>query len=174
MVCPVQTIVGGIPSVLKNHWSLMALVLSERRERPPVVFDKFKIKTYSLWDLYLHKNQFPYVGRCYAAAKRENAAKITDMTPEEGAELFNIIIPEWDKSISALFQHDWPNVAILGNDWPHLHAHLIPRYSTPRTVQGIEFVDPNPKGNYSPYPKKELPLELLLQIRDSINKNLHQ
>ncbi len=53
-----------------------------------------------------------------------------------------------------------------------MHAHLIPRYHSPRLVHGIEFVDPNPKGNYAPYPKKELDLAILLRIKEDIKAKL--
>lgn len=135
-------------------------------------FDPYKIKEYRQWDLFLHKQQFPYIGRCYAWANREKAAKVTDMTLEEQTELFGIIIPMWDRAIRDLFQHDWSNVAILGNDAPHLHAHLIPRFWTPRSFYGIDFVDPRPKGNYAPYDKKEIALETLMRIKDDIAAKL--
>ena len=144
------------------------------------------LKTFDLWHLFLHPKQFPYVGRCYAVARRgfkdeidmrlrqmPEAKKVTDMSSRETIELFDIIVPEWDEAVKALFGHDWPNVAILGNEWPHLHAHLIPRYNTPRNFQGMEFVDPNPKGNYAPYPKKELPAETLIAIRDAMKGKLN-
>lgn len=135
-------------------------------------FEKFKIVGYSHWDLYLHQNQYPYVGRCYAAAKRKDADLVTDMYSDEAVELFRTVIPYWDNAVRQLFQRDRPNVAILGNDWNHLHAHLIPRYNSPRVVRGFEFVDPNPRGNYAPYEKRELPLEFLLAIRDDLRKIL--
>jgi diadenosine tetraphosphate (Ap4A) HIT family hydrolase len=135
-------------------------------------YEQFRIKRFDLWDLYVHVNQYPYVGRCYAAAQRENARKITDMTMLEGEELFGKVIPAWDKAISQLFNHDRLNVALLGNTWPHLHAHLIPRYITAREAFGVVFTDPNPKGNYSPYPKKELPLETLHNIKNFIKAKL--
>jgi len=123
-------------------------------------YEKFKIKEYKHWILFLHKNQYPYIGRCYAWAKREDANLITDMSREEQEELFNIIIPQWDKAIKKLFNHDRPNLSILGNTSPHLHAHLIPRYHNPVTHYKIEFIDPNPNSNYSPYSKKEIGLEI--------------
>lgn len=135
-------------------------------------FDQFKIKEYHHWDLFLDKRQYPYIGRCYAWAKRPNADLITDMNTSELLELFMQVIPSWDDAVKALFTRDRPNVAILGNEAPHLHAHLIPRYSTPRTFHGIEFVDPNPKGNYAPYPKKELPLDVIMTIKDDIRAKL--
>jgi hypothetical protein len=45
-------------------------------------------------------------------------------------------------------------------------------WGTPRTFHGIEFVDPNPKGNYAPYPKKDIRLDTLLRIRDDIRAKL--
>ncbi len=131
-------------------------------------FDQFKIKEYSLWDLFLHKAQFPYIGRCYAAAKRANAESIIDITSTEAEELLQDVVPAWNDAVKTLYRHDWPNVTFLGNDWRHLHAHLIPRYFEPRVFHGITFIDQNPKGNYAPYPKKDWPLEFLLRIRDEI------
>ena len=135
-------------------------------------FERFKVKEYSLWDLYLHVHQFPYVGRCYAAAKRENADVVTDMGSDEAIELFRTIVPYWDNAVRQLFQHDRPNVSILGNDWNHLHAHLIPRYNSPRLVHGIEFIDPNPNGNYAPYDKLKLKEPDLFAIRDDLKRLL--
>ena len=138
----------------------------------PTEFSQFSIKKFEHWELFLHKNQYPYIGRCYAWALREDAQKITDITREESQELLELIIPRWDKAIQELYQHTWPNVAILGNDAPHLHAHLIPRYNQPVIVHGVTFTDPNPKGNYSPYPKQELSLDFLLRIKDEISEKI--
>ncbi len=123
-------------------------------------------------DLFLHTNQFLYLGRCYAWALREEAKRITDMNELERNELFGKVIPEWESAVKELFNHDWSNVASLGNTSPHLHWHLIPRFNSPRKLNDIEFVAPNPKGNYAPYPKKELPLEMLLKIRDDFKEKL--
>jgi len=135
-------------------------------------YEKFKIKSYDLWDLFLSTNQSPYLGRCYAWARRVDAKKITDMNPLEREELFEVIIPSWDEAINKLFQHDWVNIAILGNETPHLHAHQIPRYNSPRNFEGIEFVDPNPGGNYAPYLKRKLDETLLLKIKTKICETL--
>ena len=135
-------------------------------------YDQFKIKEYNFWDLFLHVNQFPYLGRCYAWAKREEADKITEFKTGELLELFGKVIPDWNKAVYELFQHDRPNLAILGNEAPHLHAHLIPRYNTSREFQRITFTDPNPTGNYAPYPKQKIELDILLQIRDKIKEKL--
>src|SRR3989344_6980266 len=127
-------------------------------------YEQFRIKRYDNWGLFLHTAQFPYLGRCYAWALREEAERVTDMNLLERNELFDIVIPEWDKAVKKLFNHDWSNVVLLGNNSPHIHWHLIPRFNSPRKINNIEFIDQNPKGNYAPYLKKELPLEMLLKI----------
>lgn len=135
-------------------------------------YSHLKIKTYNLWDLFLHEQQYPYIGRCYAWAKRYDAKQIINMNKSERDELFDAVIPAWDKAVAKLFTHDWPNIACLGNTAPHLHFHLIPRYHSARNIDGFEFVDPNPSGNYSPYIKKALPLEFLLKIKEDIKANI--
>lgn len=135
-------------------------------------YEQFKIKIYNSWDLYLHASQFPYVGRCYAWAKRENSKKVLDMTKEDRDELFDVVIPQWENAVNVNFSPDWTNISSLGNTTPHLHWHLIPRYHSPREVKGIQFVDPNPIGNYAPYPKMEISLDILLEIKQLIREKL--
>lgn len=136
-------------------------------------YDKLLLKSYTHWDLYLHPNQIPYLGRCYAWSKRENSAKVIDMTLEERTELFDIVIPEWNSSIKELFQFDWPNVSCLGNTSPHCHWHLIPRYHKTITKYGIEFSDPKPNRNYVPYEKKEIDQKTLQEIKKDIQTKIN-
>lgn len=135
-------------------------------------YEPFKIKAYDRWDLYLHINQYPYIGRCYAWAKRGSALNAMGMNPEERNELFAIVIPEWDSAVKQLFSHDIANLACLCNEANHLHWHLIPRYNSPRQLHEIDFIDPNPKGNYSPYPKIKIQNEVLLKIKEDIASKL--
>lgn len=133
-------------------------------------FDKFKIREYSFWDLYLHKEQYPYIGRCYAWARREDAKNLFDMNFQESSELL-AIIHDWGDALRFLFgNRAWPNLAILGNTTPHLHVHLIPRHKESIELYGIKFEDPNPSGNYAPYPKMDLPLETLMRIKSDIEQ----
>jgi diadenosine tetraphosphate (Ap4A) HIT family hydrolase len=134
--------------------------------------DKLKICSFEHWILFLHPNQFPYIGRCYAWAKREGANELMDMNMEEREELFETILPTWNKANQKLFQHNLTNFAIFANTAKHLHAHFIPRYNQSRTFQNIVFTDPNPTGNYSPYPKKELPEEIFDMILSKIKQNI--
>lgn len=90
------------------------------------------------------------------------------MNVAEHEELFGVMLPAWNLAEKKLFQHDLPNFAIFANTARHLHAHFIPRFNTPRVFAGMEFVDPNPKGNYAPYPKKELPVEVFADILENM------
>ncbi|MFZ4648724.1 MAG: hypothetical protein ACOYMB_03795 [Patescibacteria group bacterium] len=131
-------------------------------------FDYLKIYSFKQWDLFLHPNQYPYIGRCYAWAKRDEAKSLMDMNRTEREELFEVIIPLWNKVIHSIFQHNLSNFAIFANSASHLHAHLIPRYNKPVIFKGIKFVDSNPCGNYSPYIKKEIPINTFEEVKSSI------
>jgi diadenosine tetraphosphate (Ap4A) HIT family hydrolase len=65
-------------------------------------------------------------------------------------------------------------MAILCNEWRHLHAHFIPRFETPITFFEIVFIDPNPKGNYSPYDRKNAKLdeEKMLKLIELLKEEL--
>lgn len=150
----------------------MSEKITAKTATPEIDYEIFKIRSYSVWDLYLHKEQFPYIGRCYAAAKRPEADNVLDISTWEMEELFIDIVPDWFNAVKELYKADWPNVAMLGNDWQHLHTHLIPRYFESRSFHGIDFIDPKPTKNYAPYEKKDIPLETLLKIRDQIREQV--
>lgn len=135
-------------------------------------FEDFKIRTFDLWDLYLHENQYPYLGRVYAWSRRLEAVGIRDMRSEERNELFDKVLPAWQKAMKIFTNPDGDNVLCLGNTERHLHWHFIPRYNEPRQFGGIEFVDPNPNGNYAPYSKKPLSKETLMSIKREIANNM--
>jgi len=135
-------------------------------------FADLKIHSFQYWDLFLHPNQYPYIGRCYAWAKRAEAESLIDMNEAERNELFQIIIPAWNLAITKLFKHDLSNLAIFSNSARHLHAHFIPRYQEKRIFANVEFTDPNPNGNYSPYPKKKLSIAILQEIKKQIENQL--
>ncbi len=136
-------------------------------------YSRFKIKSYDFWDLYLHMNQFPYLGRCYAAVKREDAPDHHKMFPIERDELFDDVEKQWFKAANELYGVKLSNLDFLANTWRHLHAHFIPRYDGSEFEKyGIMFQDPNPKGNYSPYEKRKIPEEILMQIKDDIRNHI--
>ena len=129
------------------------------------------IKEYKYWSVYLHENKC-YLGRVYIWAKRENALDFFDMTKEEAEEYF-MIGRKLKLAFSKLFTPDLYNYATLANITPHLHTHFIPRYSSPRIFEGIEFADSRWGQNYAPY-NKELTMnkEIIVKILNSIKKEL--
>jgi len=134
-------------------------------------YEKFLIKEYKYWKLYLHENQF-YLGRVYIWAKRENALDFFDISNEEIKEYFKIG-KELKKAFDKLFQPDLYNYATLGNVAHHLHTHFIPRYKTKRELFGINFKDKNFGENYAPYDKKfKVPEEFLMKLRDLLRAEL--
>jgi diadenosine tetraphosphate (Ap4A) HIT family hydrolase len=134
-------------------------------------FQKFMIREYKHWGVYLHKNQY-FLGRVYIWAKREDAVDLMQMTTEEREELFDIGRAV-NNALSELFKPDLMNYAALGNISTHLHLHVIPRYSSSRTFAGQKFVDERWGKNYAPYNYDfETPESVLVKIRDSIREKL--
>ena len=125
----------------------------------------YAIKKYKHWRVYLHPHQYPYLGRCYASALRLEADIITDMTPQERQELFELIVPRWYKTVQEVYGECRPNFAIMGNDWEHLHAHMIPRYVYNPVQDGIAFEDANRGSNYAPYLKNLLYPSIMASIK---------
>lgn len=136
-------------------------------------FEELKIKEYAHWILYLHPNQ-SYLGRTYLVAKRNGDFDLTDMTGDETKE-FITIIKKVKAAVGELFSADRVNFAQYGNDWHHLHVHIIPRYVNPpeREFDGIKFVDIRPTGNYAPYDKDfKLPEQTLNKIIKSLKSKV--
>lgn len=134
-------------------------------------YRQLKIKEFEFWNLQLHTNQFPYIGRSYAWCKRD-AKTVIDMNEQENAELFSKIIPQWWNAVRNLYHPELPNVSCYGNEAKHLHWHMIPRFTGKKIFYGVEFEDINKGKNYAPYPKKEISLEILTKIKNDIALNL--
>jgi len=134
-------------------------------------YEKWLIKDYEHWGIYLHGNQY-YLGRCYIWAKRENVLDFFDMNQEEQEEYFNIG-RELKNALNNLFNPDLYNYATLANVSPHLHTHIIPRYKFQREMFGALFVDGRWGKNYAPYDKDfKIPEDTLIKIKDLISEEL--
>lgn len=134
-------------------------------------YEKYRIKEYNYWVVYLHQNQC-YLGRVYVWAKRENAIDLMQMSREEREELFDIG-QAVNKALAELFYPDLMNYAALGNTATHLHLHIIPRYASPRIFDNMEFVDERWGKNYAPYDHDfSIPEPILIKIRDAIKEKL--
>lgn len=133
-------------------------------------YSKRLIKDYPHWSVMVHENQ-GYLGRCIVWCKREDAFDLADATEDEQKELI-LILGELREAAKRAFQTDWFNYAFLGNGTRHLHCHFVPRYSSPRTFEGISFTDERWGHNYrTDHNFVTLP-ELLDAVRDKLNTEL--
>jgi diadenosine tetraphosphate (Ap4A) HIT family hydrolase len=133
-------------------------------------FEKYKIKDYKYWGVYLHENQ-EYLGRCVIYCKRENALDLAEATKEEQDELF-VILKSLKDALERCFQSDWMNYAFLGNVLRHLHGHVIPRYSGDREFEGIMFKDERWGQNYKTNADFKTPEDLMQKIKNKIAESL--
>lgn len=114
--------------------------------------DKFvdeSIKRYDNWDLQLFRDDQYYIGRTVAVFKGRHIVDLIDLLPYEREELFEVLIPELQKSLSKIYDPDMYNYSSIGNDCPHLHLHIIPRYKEPRIFKGRKFEDEYWNETYS-------------------------
>ncbi len=134
-------------------------------------YNDLKIKEYKLWTLYLNEYQC-YLGRVCLVAKREDAKDFIDITEDEREEFF-YIAKKVNIALKKLFEPDLMNYAALGNNYSHLHVHLIPRYEKERIFNGIKFEDKRWGLNYAPYDREfKLTLEELNVIKDALSSNI--
>ncbi|MFA5925400.1 MAG: HIT family protein [Parcubacteria group bacterium] len=125
-------------------------------------YSKNIIKDFEYWTVLTHSNQ-SYLGRCVIWCKRENALDMTDATKEEQEELFRIL-KNLKKAIESAFRPDWMNYAFLGNGTRHLHAHVVPRYSSEKEFEGVSFKDERWGHSYRTDHDFTLPPEILEAI----------
>lgn len=134
-------------------------------------FEELRIKSYKTWTLYLNEYQC-YLGRVCLVANRESAKDFISTTSEERNEFFQIC-EQVNAALKNLFAPDLMNYASLGNNFNHLHVHVIPRYEKERTFGGIKFTDKRWGSNYAPYDREfKIDPKALIAIRDAISLQL--
>jgi len=131
---------------------------------------KLILRETPFWTWSLFPNQC-YLGRVQMTLRRECHGSLADVTPEEWLDLRESI-KAYEELAAKLFQPDRFNYVQLGNVWPQVHVHAIPRYATSRNWNGTEFSDrlwgelPLPEPA-SPVGEPEV-LELIKMIRSEI------
>lgn len=134
-------------------------------------FERNLVGDFPLWGVFAHDHQ-GYLGRTYIALVREGDIDPINTTPEEREQL-HIIKVGLHKALSGLYQPSRLNYATMGNEWPHLHEHVIPRYDTPREIGGVVFTDENWGHNYAPYNKNfQIPEEVFAGIKEDLRDGL--
>lgn len=107
-------------------------------------FDQFRIHRGSYWDVYVSERGGNNLGRLYFWLHRDGIIDFDDLTDDELTELRQLH-RTFKQALQKLFNFDGPlNFAYLANEEAHghhCHYHMVPRYKTERTFEGVEFKD---------------------------------
>jgi len=128
------------------------------------------VKKYQCWSLLIHPNQ-GYLGRMVIWCSRPDAQDLSEATLLEQQELF-IVLNEAKTALRKAFQPDWYNYSFLGNETPHLHGHIVPRYAQPRPFANMIFTDALFGRNYITDKNFNTPKEVSLAIREKLQNCL--
>lgn len=133
------------------------------------------IKEYQYWTLSIHEEQ-RYLGRAYAWLVREGGMqRFSEISDEEMAE-FRVVLKEYEAALDRLWKPDFMNYMWLANLFAehggHGHMHLVPRYQSARTFEGIEFVDDKWGKNCTPSTPFGASQEVVFKIRDALKREL--
>ncbi|MGA7949439.1 MAG: HIT family protein [Thiobacillaceae bacterium] len=75
----------------------------------------------------IHAREADYPGLCRVILNR-HVKEMTDLSPAEQIRLFSVVMAV-EAALREIIAPDKINLASLGNVVPHLHWHVIPRYS---------------------------------------------
>ena len=87
--------------------------------------DKFLIKKFNYWTIYLNKNQ-SYLGRVYVVLNRHGPEDTIGLTEEEWKEL-KVVEDKVTNALKLLYNPDLMNyLTIQTKDRNHFHVHIFP------------------------------------------------
>ena len=119
------------------------------------------VKEHDHWCILLRSQQVT-LGSLILAAKSEVTA-FADLAPAAFTELATVVA-EIEHSLKRFCPYDKINYLMLMMVDPHVHMHVIPRYSKLQTFDNIDFPDAGWPG---PPNLKSAP-----QLNDKLHKNL--
>ena len=96
------------------------------------------IKSYEHWSVLLRPDQATLGS--LILINHSNALAFGDLSSAETSEL-SIITKDIEKALSYCFKYDKINYLMLMMVDPHVHFHVIPRYSTDRDFESITIED---------------------------------
>lgn len=113
------------------------------------------IKEYDHWTLLLYEKATSHLGRAVVWLAREGEMqRYSQLSTEELVELQRVL-KEYELALEALWKPDHMNYMWLGNFFHehggHGHMHVLPRYKTPRIVDGVTYEDKKYGGFHYPY-----------------------
>lgn len=104
-----------------------------------MVAPEFIIKETPAWAWSVFPNQ-SYLGRVQFTLRRTCEGSLASLSAEEWSDLKDCLTT-YETLIAETFAPDRFNYVQLGNVWPQVHVHAIPRYKTPPQWNGFEFPD---------------------------------
>jgi diadenosine tetraphosphate (Ap4A) HIT family hydrolase len=119
------------------------------------------VKEHDHWCILLRSQQVT-LGSLVLAAKSD-ATAFSDLPPAAFSEL-STVITEIEHSLKRFNPYDKINYLMLMMVDPHVHMHVIPRYSKPQFFDAEEFID---RGWPGPPDLKFAPV-----LNDKVQKNL--
>ncbi len=104
-----------------------------------VDFSRIDVCESEHWLTRLHFNQ-SYLGRCLIIAKRVSDTSLATCTDDEYRDL-RLALQRYEHVLDTAFRPARFNYTQLGNEWPQLHLHAIPRYDKPRRWKHYTITD---------------------------------
>jgi diadenosine tetraphosphate (Ap4A) HIT family hydrolase len=135
-------------------------------------FALLEVRSTAHWIWQIHENQ-AYLGRLVFRLKRQLFASLAQCTKQEWGALRNQLI-EYERVARELFQPDRFNYGQLGNVYPQLHVHAIPRYETPRQWGEMRFLDQRWGENWSPSPPSPMSMEETYEFARWMKRRLRE
>lgn len=134
-------------------------------------FEKQVVKKYRYWTVSLHANQ-SLLGRCSVSLNRHEE-EFDALTVHEEAEMFRVV-RQLARAEREAFAASRVNYVVLGNLHPHVHLHVLPRYSGERGFAGTRFEDA--KWGKNPYPlaERSFPAGVLTAIKKELRRQLEE
>lgn len=129
------------------------------------------IRETGFWTWSLFPNQ-SYLGRVQFTLRRDCTGSLADLDDSEWTDL-RAGLRAYEALAGEVFAPDRFNYVQLGNVWPQIHVHAIPRYREPRDWAGTNVTDT--RWGDVPLPEPDNPLttgqtaELASKLRDRLN-----
>lgn len=119
------------------------------------------VKEYDHWAVLLRPQQVS-LGSLVLASKSE-ATGLGELPAIAFSELA-IVTPDIERHLHRTFEYDKINYLALMMVDPHVHFHVIPRYATPRTFDGLQLFDASWPGPPD--------LKAVLTLPEAVRSNL--
>ena len=139
-------------------------------------YAQFDVKRYRHWTLRVSDRQ-SYLGKAVVWLEREgDMQRLSSLTKDEQIELWDRVLPEYERALENLWKPDHMNYGWLGNLFAlhkgHGHMHLIPRYASSREFGGHVFVDTEWGKHYKVDSRENTPLPLVMAVRDVLRAEI--